>query len=101
MSWSLSRQLGSQLLRETARANSSLPAFLVPAFATNAPRSFSTSAPRESRIGGATLSIPSEVSLKFIDLPRPRGLTRTDDVPTTAVEVTGPLGRFCWIRMGF
>lgn len=92
MSFSLSRRLGSQLLRESARANSFLPAFLVPAFATNSPRSFSTTAPRESRIGGAALSIPAEVSLKFIDLPKPRGMVRAQDVPTTAVEVTGPLG---------
>ncbi|KAL1955758.1 hypothetical protein VTO42DRAFT_8156 [Malbranchea cinnamomea] len=93
MSWTLSRYLGNQLLRESVRVNS-LPAFLIPAFAhPNPHQSFSTSAPRQSRIGAAPLSIPPEVSLRFIDLPKVAAKSRTADIPTTAVEVTGPKGQ--------
>lgn len=95
MPWAMSRQLGSQLLRETGRVQS-LPTFLAPAFArSKTPQSFSTSAARQSRIGGAPLAIPSEVSLNFVDIPRSTSLrkSRTADVPVTAIEVTGPLGK--------
>ncbi|KAK2734347.1 hypothetical protein FQN55_002803 [Onygenales sp. PD_40] len=94
MNWAASRSCYRQLLREPLRTNS-LPAFLIPAFSLPPQsRSFSATSPSQSRIGSAALSIPSEVSLKFIDLPITKVPLpgRGKDIPTTAVDVTGPLG---------
>ncbi|PGH07793.1 hypothetical protein AJ79_06181 [Helicocarpus griseus UAMH5409] len=93
MNWAASRSCFKQLLRDPLRTNS-LPAFLLPAFSLPNRHSFSTSTPAQSRVGSSPLSIPSEVSLKFIDLPVAKNVTvrQGKDIPTTAVEVTGPLG---------
>lgn len=94
MTWTVSRQCYSQLLRESARVNS-VPAFLIPAFSLpQRPQTFSTSATRQSRIGAAPLSIPPEVSLNFINLPKSKTVPRANaaDIPILAVEVSGPLG---------
>lgn len=83
-----------QLLNDPMRSNS-LPAFLLPAFSLPVRRQpFSVSTPAQSRVGSAPLSVPSEVSLKFIALPKVKNITTRQgkDNPTTAVEVTGPLG---------
>ncbi|PGH35604.1 hypothetical protein GX50_01585 [[Emmonsia] crescens] len=94
MNWIVSRSCYRQLLKEPMRTNF-LPAFLLPAFSLPHHRQpFSTSNPTQSRIGSAPLSIPSEVSLKFIELPKVKNTTARlgKDTPNTAVEVTGPLG---------
>ncbi|EGC49327.1 ribosomal protein L6 [Histoplasma capsulatum var. duboisii H88] len=83
-----------QLLNDPVRSNS-LPAFLLPAFSLPLRRQpFSVSTPTQSRVGSAPLSVPSEVSLKFIALPKVKNITARQgkDNPTTAMEVTGPLG---------
>lgn len=87
------RGLG-QLVRGAARRNS-LPAFLVPALALPHKQShqFSTSSPNRSRIGGAPVSIPSEVSLKFTDIPPTSVRSRDTEIPKTKVDIIGPLGR--------
>ncbi|EEP76399.1 hypothetical protein UREG_01248 [Uncinocarpus reesii 1704] len=95
MTWALSRIYCRQLLRESARLNS-LPPFLVPAFSLPPKtQNFSTSAASQSRIGAAPISVPPEVALKFIDLPKSKATTRVTsvDVPVVAVEVSGPLGK--------
>lgn len=106
MSWAVSRNsCCRQLLRESARAHSqssvhALPSFLVPAFSLpqQRPQSalpFSTSTACQSRIGAAPISVPPEVTLTFVDLPKTsKGTPRANaaDVPTMAVDVSGPLG---------
>ncbi|PGH17405.1 hypothetical protein AJ80_04861 [Polytolypa hystricis UAMH7299] len=89
MSFAASRTCYRQFLREYTRANS-LPSFLLPAFSPLPRQTFSTSSPLQSRIGGSELSIPTEVSLKFLDLPQTQG--RSQNNPITAIEATGPLG---------
>ncbi|EEH17386.2 hypothetical protein PABG_07382 [Paracoccidioides brasiliensis Pb03] len=95
MNWAMSRSCYRQLLKESMRTNY-LPAFILPAFSLphNNSKQFSTSTAAQSRIGAAPLSIPSEVSLNFIELPVAKNSTVRPgkDIPTTAVEVTGPLG---------
>ncbi|KAL1996023.1 hypothetical protein VTN49DRAFT_558 [Thermomyces lanuginosus] len=82
-----------QLLREPTRT-SSLPTFLVPAFSQPfQTRCFSATSSAQSRIGGTPISIPPEVTLKFIDLPQPDAPARGKEIPKMAVEVNGPLGQ--------
>jgi large subunit ribosomal protein L6 len=57
-------------------------------------RCFSTTLRAQSRVGGAPVSVPPEVSLKFIDLPQVQGRGAGKDQPKVAVEVNGPLGGF-------
>ncbi|KAK2736899.1 hypothetical protein FQN57_000502 [Myotisia sp. PD_48] len=55
---------------------------------------FSSSTSQQSRIGSAAISVPPEISLRFIDLPRGQATSRksAELTPVTAVEVSGPLG---------
>jgi len=70
-----------------------IPSFLVPSLVCRSNRkAFSTSRVSQSRIGGAAISVPPEVSLRFYDLPKSNIRSRKTDVPTSAVEVVGPLG---------
>ena len=93
MSGFLTQSCLRQLTRGPLRQGS-LPIFLAPAF-SQLPRtqSFSTTSPTQSRVGAAAIAIPPEVSLKFIDLPQVavRGVAK--DIPTTKVEIKGPLGK--------
>jgi hypothetical protein len=100
-----------RLLREAnVKASSShiLPAFLVPSvYASSSnpshirrrPESTFAAAPAEkpdripkSRIGRAPITIPSEVSLRFYDLPKSTVRSRHPDTASVAVDITGPLG---------
>ncbi|KAL2012305.1 hypothetical protein VTN00DRAFT_5023 [Thermoascus crustaceus] len=93
MSCAVSRSCFRQLLRDPVR-NTSLPAFLVPAFSQPLrAQCFSTTSPAQSRVGGAPISIPPEVSLKFIDLPQTQVRGRAKETPKTAIEVNGPKGQ--------
>ncbi|PWY76944.1 60S ribosomal protein L6 [Aspergillus heteromorphus CBS 117.55] len=92
MSCSLTQSCFRQLARSPLRQGS-LPVFLAPAFSHPfRTQPFSTTSPAQSRIGGAAISVPSEVSLKFIDLPQPRVKRQGVDTPKVAIEVKGPLG---------
>jgi hypothetical protein len=83
------RQLTRNPLRQT-----SLPIFLAPAYSHPLrTQCFSTTSPTQSRVGGAPISIPPEVSLKFIDLPQTQVRGRSKEIPKTAIEVKGPLGK--------
>ncbi|EAW06639.1 mitochondrial 54S ribosomal protein uL6m [Aspergillus clavatus NRRL 1] len=79
-----------QLVRSPLRQRN-LPVFLTPAYPQRT-RYFSTTSPTQSRVGGATISVPPEVSLKFIDLPQTQIRDRSKEIPKTAIEVKGPLG---------
>ncbi|KAF7511057.1 hypothetical protein GJ744_005288 [Endocarpon pusillum] len=82
-----------RLVREPQTA-SLVPVFLLPCLAKPyQARSFSCSAASYSRVGGAAISIPPEVSLRFFDLPKSNVRSRAKDVPVSAVEVAGPLGQ--------
>ncbi|KAL4929048.1 mitochondrial 54S ribosomal protein uL6m [Aspergillus undulatus] len=54
---------------------------------------FSTTPRAQSRVGAAPISIPPEVSLKFIDLPQTTARGASQNQPKTAIEVNGPLGQ--------
>ncbi|KAL2870327.1 mitochondrial 54S ribosomal protein uL6m [Aspergillus lucknowensis] len=55
--------------------------------------SFSTTPRAQSRVGGAAISIPPGVTLKFVDLPQSNVRGQAKDQPKVAIEVNGPLGR--------
>lgn len=79
------------LVRESATFRD-VPTFLAPGVCHAASRQFSTSQNFNSRIGKEPISIPAEVTLRFYDLPRSNVRSRKADMPSSAVEVTGPLG---------
>lgn len=82
-----------QLARSSSLGRSSLPIFLAPAFCRPLQAQwFSSTSSTQSRVGGASISVPPEVSLKFIDLPQVQTSRRAQDVPKIAIEVKGPLG---------
>ncbi|KAJ9224509.1 hypothetical protein DTO212C5_5086 [Paecilomyces variotii] len=93
MSCAVSRSCFRQLMRDPLR-NNAVPSFLVPAFSQPLrAQCFSTTSPAQSRVGGAPISIPPDVSLNFIDLPQAQTRGRSaKDIPKTAVQVKGPLG---------
>lgn len=95
MSASIPQRCARQLLREASQ-RSSLPIFLAPAFS---PRAFSTTSPAQSRVGGAAISIPPEVSFKLVDLPKSLVRTRGKDIPKYAAEIKGPRGMYrSWMK---
>ncbi|KAL4908739.1 hypothetical protein BDW74DRAFT_72745 [Aspergillus multicolor] len=69
------------------------PAFPAPLSRSQPTQCFSTTPRVQSRVGGAAVSVPPEVSLKFIDLPQVQGRGAGKDQPKIAVEVKGPLGQ--------
>ncbi|KAJ5826123.1 hypothetical protein N7474_003261 [Penicillium riverlandense] len=82
----------AQLLREPSRRGS-LPLFLAPAFSSLRTQCFSTTSPAQSRVGGAAISIPPEVSMSLVDLPKSLFRSRGKDIPKVAVEIQGPRGK--------
>ncbi|KAJ6095903.1 Ribosomal protein L6 bacterial-type [Penicillium sp. IBT 16267x] len=86
----LSQRCARQLLREPFQRGS-LPLFLTPAFSPSRAQ-FSTSSPAQSRIGGSAISIPPEVSLTLVDLPKSLTQGRGKDVPKFAAQIKGPKG---------
>jgi hypothetical protein len=92
----MSYPAASRSLRRLARqasASSSIPLFLLPCLPkSHQARSFSSNHASNSRIGGAAISVPPEVSLRFFELPKSNIRSRKKDVPVSAVEVAGPLG---------
>ncbi|KAJ5899370.1 Ribosomal protein L6 bacterial-type [Penicillium taxi] len=87
----LSHRCARQLLKEPFQRGS-LPLFLTPAFSPARAQCFSTTSPAQSRVGGASISVPPEVSLKLVDLPTSSSRTRGKDVPTVAAHIKGPKG---------
>ena len=92
----MSSSIPQSCLRQFSRTSfrqGALPTFLTPAFSLpQRTQCFSTTAPAQSRVGGAAISVPPEVSLNFIDLPQTQVRGRTKEIPKTAIEVKGPLG---------
>ncbi|KAL4942609.1 hypothetical protein BDV06DRAFT_211730 [Aspergillus oleicola] len=64
-----------------------------PFYAAQPTQCFSTTPRVQSRVGAAAISIPPEVSLKFIDLPQTQARGSSEIPPKTAIEVNGPLGQ--------
>ncbi|KAA8644514.1 hypothetical protein EYZ11_004603 [Aspergillus tanneri] len=91
MSCSMTQSCFRQLTRGPWKQGS-LPIFLAPAFSLQQTQCFSTTSPTQSRVGGAPLSIPPSVSLKFIDLPQTEVRGKAKERPKSAIEVKGPLG---------
>lgn len=86
----LPQRCARQLLREPFQRGS-LPLFLTPAFSPSRAQ-FSTTSPAQSRIGGSAISVPPEVSLTLIDLPKSLTQGRGKDVPKFAAQIKGPKG---------
>jgi large subunit ribosomal protein L6 len=95
---SLPQRCARQLLREPFQRGS-LPIFLAPAFSPSRTQCFSTTSPAQSRVGGAALTIPPEVSFKLVDLPNTQSRTRGKDIPKFAAEIKGPRGMCCGIAI--
>ena len=91
---SLPQRCARQLLREPFQRGS-LPIFLAPAFSQPRSQCFSTTSPAQSRVGGAPITIPPEVSFKLVDIPETLTRTRGKDIPKFAAEIKGPRGRWC------
>src|SRR5699024_9240511 len=80
-------------LSRNALGRASFPSFSSPAASlSRRTQCFSTTAPAQSRVGGAAISVPPEVSLSFIDLPQTQVRGRTKEISKTAIEIKGPLG---------
>ncbi|CAG7976876.1 unnamed protein product [Penicillium olsonii] len=88
---SLPQRCARQLLREPFQRGS-LPIFLAPAFSQPRSQCFSTTSPSQSRVGGAPITIPPEVSFKLVDIPETLTRTRGKDIPKFAAEIKGPRG---------
>lgn len=98
MSCSIPQRCARQLLREPFQRGS-LPIFLAPAFSPRT-QCFSTTSPAQSRVGGAALSIPPEVSFKLIDIPATLSRTRGKDIPKFMAEIKGPKGNVLLLKCG-
>jgi hypothetical protein len=49
----------------------------------------------QSRVGGAAISVPPEVSLTLVDIPKSATRVRGKDVPKFTAEIKGPKGMIC------
>lgn len=87
----LPQRCARQLLREPFQ-RASLPLFLTPAFSHSRGQCFSTTSPMQSRVGGAPISVPPDVSLNLVDLPKSLSRARGKDVPKFAAHIKGPKG---------
>ena len=93
----LPQRCARQLLREPFQRGS-LPLFLTPAFSPSRAQCFSTTSPVQSRVGGAAISVPPEVSLSLVDLPKNLTVARGKDVPKFAAQIKGPRGMWFDLR---
>ncbi|KAL5336664.1 ribosomal protein L6, alpha-beta domain-containing protein [Aspergillus crustosus] len=87
--------LPQSCLRQLARGSLTKKAsnFSSPLLRSQQTQPFSSTPRAQSRVGGAAISIPPEVSLKFIDLPQTEARGKANDQPKIAVEISGPLGQ--------
>ncbi|RAH40830.1 mitochondrial 54S ribosomal protein uL6m [Aspergillus brunneoviolaceus CBS 621.78] len=83
------RQFARSSLRTGAASARPASAFALPLRT----QPFSTTSPTQSRKGSAPITIPPEVSLKFIDLPVVSVRGGAEEAPKVAIEVSGPLGK--------
>jgi hypothetical protein len=80
-------------LKDPRSAETSIPAFLLPAFQQQS-SSFSTSSPCLSKIGSAPLSLPPDVNFHIVEAPvlkKGARVSRTQEGATVHIE--GPLGK--------
>ncbi|KAJ4371308.1 54S ribosomal protein L6 mitochondrial [Neocucurbitaria cava] len=85
------RRCAQSIANSTIRSSDSIPTFLLPALSRpSASRTFTTTAPCQSKIGSAPLSVPSGVTFRVI-APSAKGRgSRVQSMST--VEIKGPLG---------
>ncbi|KAK2603509.1 54S ribosomal protein L6 mitochondrial [Conoideocrella luteorostrata] len=69
-----------------------LPGFTLPAWQTFAPRQFSTTTKRTSKLGRTPISIPPGVELSMSDLKTANSKTSYKPTVKRTIEVKGPLG---------
>lgn len=88
---------GSKMLKGALTNTNSavtLPAFLVPAFQSTAPRrQFSSTTNRSSKLGRTPISIPPGVELTIGEPIVKKDPTTYLKIPKRTVTVTGPLGK--------
>ncbi|KAJ5627020.1 54S ribosomal protein L6 [Penicillium herquei] len=87
----LPQRCARQLLREPFQRRS-LPLFLTPAFSPSRVQCFSSTSPAQSRIGGAPISVPPEVSLSLIDAPNAGAQGRGKSASKVSAHIKGPKG---------
>ncbi|KAL4865599.1 hypothetical protein BDV12DRAFT_147706 [Aspergillus spectabilis] len=87
--------LPQSCFRQLARGSltKKTPSFPSPLSRSQQTQPFSSTPRAQSRVGGAAISVPPEVSLKFIDLPQVEARGKNKDQPKTAIEIKGPLGQ--------
>lgn len=80
-------------LKNSRSAETTIPAFLVPAFHQQS-SSFSTSSPCQSKIGSAPLSLPPDVNFHIIEAPlQKKGARVSRNQEGATVHIEGPLGK--------
>jgi len=80
-------------LKNSRSAETTIPAFLVPAFHQQS-SSFSTSSLCQSKIGSAPLSLPPDVNFHIIEAPVQKKGTRVSrNQEGATVHIEGPLGK--------
>lgn len=53
----------------------------------------------QSRVGGAAISVPPEVSLNLVDIPKTAARARGKDVPKFTAQIKGPKGMCgCFVK---
>lgn len=83
------RRCAQAIVKSTSTASDSIPTFLLPRFA--APRTFTTTARCESKIGSLPLSVPPGVTFSVIP-SKAAGAKGARTQSTSTVHVKGPLG---------
>lgn len=81
-------------INNSRHTETSIPAFLLPAFQQQSSSSFSTSSPCHSKIGSAPLSLPPDVNFRIVAAPAQKPgsrISRTQEGATIHIE--GPLGK--------
>lgn len=80
-------------LKNSRSAETTIPAFLVPAFHQQT-SSFSTSSPCQSKIGSAPLSLPPDVNFHIVEAPiLKQGARVSRSQEGATVHIEGPLGK--------
>ncbi|KAJ5093749.1 Ribosomal protein L6 bacterial-type [Penicillium angulare] len=87
----LPQRCARKLLREPFQRRS-LPLFLTPAFSPSRVQCFSSTSPAQSRVGGAAISVPPEVSLNLIDAPKDVTQSRGKEIIKLIAQIKGPKG---------
>ncbi|KAJ4318520.1 54S ribosomal protein L6 mitochondrial [Neodidymelliopsis sp. IMI 364377] len=85
------RRCAQAIAESSSPAKDSIPAFLLPSLQRSAPRTFTTTARCQSKIGSLPLSVPPGVSFNIV-VPAAKGGKGVRTQSMSTVHVKGPLG---------